>query len=288
MSSIYTLLGDPVEHSVSPALYGAAFDSLGVDARYECRHVSAADFPDVVRETAGRGGGNVTLPHKMRAAAVLEAPSPAVLRSGACNCFWLDRQGVLAGDNTDVAGFLAAAAMLAEATGVRLDGARCLVLGAGGAARAVLIGLAEAHASQVDVLNRKRERAARMLGEVRASGPPFRLLRRLSEASPSYDLVINATSLGLRPDDPLPVDLTELKSRAVLDCVYGPGGTDWTRHAETRRIPAMDGTEMLVAQARQCVRNWLETDVDPEPLRRAALAALASSNAASRSGAPLA
>jgi shikimate dehydrogenase len=277
VTSIYRLLGDPVEHSVSPALYTAAFDILGVDAAYESKRVVDADLGAAMLDAASRGGGNVTLPHKLRAAAALDTPSPAVLRSGACNCFWPDRSGSLAGDNTDVDGFLSAARRFAEQAGSRLRGASCLLLGAGGAARGVLVALAEARAKSVDVLNRNQERAARMLAEIHADGLELRLLGDVREASRGYDLVVNATSLGLHAADPLPIDLSGLEARAAFDCVYALGGTDWTRHAEREGIPAVDGLGMLVEQARGSLRNWLDVDIDTVPLERAAVAALATS-----------
>lgn len=281
MSAVYTLLGDPVEHSVSPSLYEAAFQSLAVDARYERRRVAAADLPRALRKAATGGGGNVTLPHKLSAASLLDAPSAAVLGSGACNCFWLDASASIAGDNTDVAGFLACARRLAEKTDAPLNGAHCLVLGAGGAARAVLVALAEVGAGSVDVLNRSRETAERLLAEVRVGRLAVRLLSDRGEAGSRYDLVVNATSLGLRRGDPLPIQLSGLEIGIVLDCVYGRGGTEWTRHATSLGIPAEDGLEMLIEQARASLLNWFGASVDARPLRRAALAALRTSGKSS-------
>lgn len=274
MSSIYRLLGDPVEHSVSPALYTAAFDLLGLDASYETRRVAESLLPAAMLEAAALGGGNVTLPHKLRAAAVLDRPSPAVRRTGACNSFWLDADGSLAGDNTDVSGFLAAATDFGEQAGLRLAGAACLVLGAGGAARAVLVGLAEAGADSADVLNRTSSRVARLLADVKAGALELRVLGEAAEASDRYDFVINATSLGLRADDPLPIDLARVETKGVFDCVYAAGRTRWTRHASEMGIPCTDGLEMLVEQARGSLRNWLGLEIDPIPLRHAATAAL--------------
>ena len=108
VTAVYALLGDPVEHSPSPAIYQAAFRDLGLDATFVSRVVTGSELAAVMREVAATGGGNVTLPHKLLAAAALDAPSSSVLRTGACNCFWRGPDGSLCGDNTDVGGLLTA------------------------------------------------------------------------------------------------------------------------------------------------------------------------------------
>jgi shikimate dehydrogenase len=278
MTLTYVLLGDPVEHSASPELYAAAFRLLGFDACYRTRRVSAAELGVEMRRLAAQGGGgNVTLPHKLPAALLLDERTESVSRTGACNCFWGTPHGSLAGDNTDVGGFLRAARRLTRRAGSRIEGAAVLVLGAGGAARAVLVGLAEGGAASVDILNRSPERALRMLEELQLGkgSPGARVLHGADEAAGRYDLVINATSLGLRAADRLPLDLSGLEARAALDCVYGPLGTRWTRHAAARGIPATDGLAMLVEQARLSVRNWLGIEPDVGPLQEAVTAGLA-------------
>jgi shikimate dehydrogenase len=227
-----------------------------------------------MRRIADGGGGNITLPHKRLAASLLDLPTPSVGRSGACNCFWGASDGSLVGDNTDIGGFLRSVRKLLKDTGTRLEGGRTLVLGAGGAARAVLIGLDEAGASSADLLNRTRLGAEEMLNELRLGALQARVLRDASEVAGLYDVVINATSLGLRATDPLPLDLSRLETTAVFDCVYGRDGTAWTRHARASGLAASDGLEMLVEQARISVLNWLGVEPPAGPMREAALAAL--------------
>ena len=255
-------------------MYGAAFSALGVDADYTATSVTALELSGAMRRSAERGGGNITLPHKRRAAALLDVRTPAVDRSGACNCFWRDRDGSLVGDNTDIAGFIRSVRMLLKGAGARLEGSRTLVLGAGGAARAVLVGLDEAGASAAEILNRTRLRAERMRDELQLH-MQARVLRGREEVTGRYDLVINATSLGLRASDPLPLDLSCLETTVAFDCVYGGDGTAWTRHARGSGVTAGDGLEMLVEQARISVLNWLGAEPPAGPMREAALAALA-------------
>ncbi|MCL7970728.1 MAG: shikimate dehydrogenase [marine benthic group bacterium] len=259
----FGLLGDPVSHSLSPALYRAAFDYLGAAAHYRAIRVEAGDRPELeaqLRDLSATGGGNITVPHKELAAELVDWRSAAVEETGACNCFWLDTEGRLAGDNTDVAGFLAAADGI---DGPRLEGARVLLLGAGGAARAVAVACASAGAASLGVCNRSVERARGLIDDL-GLGDLATLHTAESERAQSWDVVINATSLGLRSQDPLPLTLDVERHRFAFDLVYGPGGTNWTRHAEGAGIPAIDGLTMLISQAVESLSRWFgqPTDVD--------------------------
>lgn len=265
----YALLGRPVDHSLSPRIHRRAFDALGRDACYTALEAEASEVGPLMRALArSGGGGNVTLPHKARAAEALDAPTEAVRATGACNCFWGEADGRLAGDNTDVAGFRAAVERLLEGPDP-LDGRTVLLLGAGGAASAVAHACLAGGADAIDVLNRTSERA-RALAD-RFGDPRLRPLAGRAEAAERYDLVVNATSLGLEPADPLPLELDELRVAAVFDLVYGPGGTDWTAHASERGVPAVDGGEMLVEQAAASLRRWVG-EAPPVAVLRGALA----------------
>lgn len=250
---VLALLGNPVDHSLSPVVQNAAFRSARVDGVYVALRCGDDDLAPLLRGVArAGGGGNVTLPHKERAAAVVDAPSDAVRRTGACNTFWLD-DDTIRGDNTDVEGFRRAASTLLHGT---VEGASVLLLGAGGAARAVLVALMEDGAEGITILNRTVERAravARRIGGDRT---------RVAEGADSvrggeFDLVVNATRLGLGPDDPDPVELESLgRVGGVMDLVYGPSGTRFVRRARARGLPAADGGEMLVQQGAAAFERW--------------------------------
>lgn len=270
------LLGDPVDHSLSPAIHDAAFHELAVEARYVALRVRAAELPHLMRAFARSGGGNVTLPHKRAAGGLVEEATPEARLTGACNCFW-SRDGVLWGDNTDVAGFRAALEAWGE--GPSLAGARVLLLGAGGAARAVAAACVDAGASHLEIRNRTLSRARELAGRFGGRGTELTAapLDRTGggeeddtgESRP-YDLAVNATSLGLNEDDPLPADLRRLGARAAFDLVYGPDGTPWTRHAGSLGIPAADGLEMLIRQAGLSIRRWFGLEAPLEEMRKAA------------------
>jgi len=252
---------------MSPTILNAAFAAADVDGVYVAVRCAADDLHGFMRglSRAG-GGGNVTLPHKEKAASVVEVSSPAVRRTGACNTFWGDEKGRLHGDNTDVEGFRRALGSFVEGSPA---GIRVLLLGAGGAARAALMGLLEEDADEVIILNRTAERAravARRIGGQKARVAPL-----LAEVrGESFDLVVNATRLGLLESDPSPLDFEVLnRVGAAMDLVYGRKPTPFVRAAEALGIRATDGAEMLVQQAAASFERWWSKPAPVEVMRAA-------------------
>jgi len=250
---VLALIGDPVSHSSSPTIQNAAMRELGLDGVYVAFRASWEEMVGFVRGLAmSGGGGNITLPHKEKAATVVDIRSPAVKRTGACNTFWYE-DGKIHGDNTDVEGFSRA---LEVFLGGPPEGQKVLVLGAGGAARACLVALMDGDVGEVQILNRTRDRArvvARRIG-----GSRVRVLddRREAEGQ-AYDLVVNTTRLGLGADDPLPLDLRRLRrAGAVMDMVYLPQPTPFVEAARELGIRAADGMEMLVQQGAASFERW--------------------------------
>jgi shikimate dehydrogenase len=252
---ILALLGDPVAHSLSPSFQNAALRHCGIDAVYVALRCDGDAVPALIRALCLAGGaGNVTIPHKRAAAACVQRPTATLRRTGACNTFWAE-DGVICGDNTDVAGFHQAARLLLP----ELRGARVLVVGAGGAAAAALCALLDARVDHVALLNRSQQRAtllARQLDEDAAVVhvmPPAADLRQQE-----FDLVVNATAAGLTDGDPLPLDLATLRrAGAALDLVYrADGTTPWTTHARQLGIAAADGREMLLGQGSAAFQRW--------------------------------
>jgi len=251
----YGLLGDPVAHSLSPSMYKAAFVHLGIEASYEAVRVPGGDLDALARELgdlAASGGGNVTVPHKEDAARIVDVVRPYAKRTGACNCFWLDDSGRLVGDNTDVGGFLHATRDL---DGLDLAGAKVLLLGAGGAARAVAVACESAGVGRLDIQNRTADRAERLIEEL-GLAKMARTVAVPAGSETTYDLVVNSTSLGIEPGDLPPLSFGEVTARFAFDLVYGRGGTAWTREAALARVPAIDGLSMLVRQAVLSLERW--------------------------------
>lgn len=194
----------------------------------------------------------MTLPHKGVAARSLDVATDAVRKTGACNTFWLEN-GRVHGDNTDVEGFRGAVAVL---TGRSAEGMRVLLLGAGGAARGALAGLLADRVGEVLIWNRSAHRAADLVREMGGGVSGVATDRHGATGGP-VDLVINATSLGLHDDDPLPYDPSRLPAgSACLDLVYRPDETEWVRRARALGHPAADGGEMLVRQGAAAFRRW--------------------------------
>jgi shikimate dehydrogenase len=261
------VIGSPVRHSRSPAIVNAAFAAAGLDwvfAAFEVPDGGAADAVAAMR-ALGLGGLSVTMPHKAAVIPALDRLSPAAAALGAVNC--IAREGdELVGHNTDGAGLVRS---LADA-GVEVAGARCAVLGAGGAARSVVLALAEAGAAEVAVVNRtpaRAEAAVALAGAVgRVGAPPD-----VADAT----IVINATSVAMGVPDgsagPLPVPAEALGAhQVVVDLVYVPLVTPLLAAAEARGARTVDGIGMLVHQAAIAVERWTGVAPDVAAMRAAA------------------
>ena len=262
----YVVLGNPVAHSLSPVIHNAAFRRAGRRAVYWARPTRSAECGTVLRAVAlAGGGGNVTVPLKEEVVASLEIASRAVAATGACNTFWAE-DGVVHGDNTDVEGFLGT--WRGALDGLRLPAAPdVLVVGAGGAARAVLYALLNfGLAKRIDLWNRTSGRAQRLVEHFARVTPPDRLSGHRLRAVDSWegaapDVVVNATSVGIDGEG-LPLDLHGLASppRVLIDLVYGKETTPLVRKALALGISARDGREMLVRQAEASYRCWFGED----------------------------
>jgi shikimate dehydrogenase len=265
---IFTLLGDPVDHSLSPSFQNAALRHCGIDAVYVALRCDAASVAPLIRALClAGGGGNVTVPHKTAAAACIAQPTDAVRRTGACNTFWAE-DGVICGDNTDVAGFVQAARLLLP----ELRGARILVVGAGGAAAAALCALLDARVRHISLINRSPERATLLARRLDPDAAVLHVVPSTHDlGQESYDLVVNATTAGIADDDPLPLDLRVLAhAGAALDLVYrAEGTTPWTRHARQLGVAAADGREMLLGQGSAAFQRWFGIPAPGDVMRAA-------------------
>ena len=247
----YALLGDPVAHSLSPTIQNAAFRAAGRSAVYVARRVTRAECGSMLRALAlGGGGGNVTVPHKELVLPFLDRRTDSVAATGACNAFWA-REGEVWGDNTDVDGFLGTW----KQAGTGLAGAPdVLVLGAGGAARAVLRAcLGPLGVPRVLIWNRTGDRARDLVGSF--GDPRLQRVSEWRETAPA--VLVNATSVGLDGGS-APIDLGALKGcpRQVIDLVYGREPTPLCRQAAEMGVAAVDGRDMLVRQAETSYLRW--------------------------------
>ena len=269
MRALYCLLGDPVVHSRSPAIHARAFALLGVDAVYAPCKVAAVELPLAVAglRALGAAGFNVTVPHKEPAARLVDKIHPTAQRIGAVNCVVRDGE-VLIGHNTDAPGLLRAL----RARGIDPAGARAVVVGAGGAARAAAWALS-AHATKITILNRTASKARALAALVQAAGCAAETAA-LDDARPLREatLVVQCTSIGLGTTE-LPFDPALLAPGCgLVDLVYAPGGP--TALLQRFRGLSVDGLDVLVQQAIASLEIWLsrpQLDQLAGPLREAAI-----------------
>jgi shikimate dehydrogenase len=257
------LIGDPVSHSLSPVIQNAALRAAHIPLTYEAVRVARDDvaaFLDDLRKIDG--AGNVTIPHKRTVLELCDEVSDAAGLAQACNTFrFVDRK--LVGYNTDVAAFDFVARKL---LGEDARTARVVLLGAGGAASAVLAAIQQWGSAKVSIVNRNEDRAttlAATFSDFARAEPDIE--RALANAT----LIVNATPVG-QHDDLFPCDLAPVPpTAAVFDLVYRRGETPWVNKARRRGHRATDGMPMLVEQGALAFETWFGTTPDREVMRRA-------------------
>ena len=257
------VIGWPIGHSRSPLIHGYWLDALGLSGSYGKQAVSPEDLSDVLAAMPARGyvGCNITIPHKEAAAALCGVLTPAAARLGAVNTLWWDG-GILQGDTTDGTGFVHA--LDAEVPGWGDRRRRALVLGAGGAARAIVDALQQSGYAEVVVVNRTLARAAAL---VKALGGRASAFSDLPELLPDTDLLVNTTSAGMVGHPALDIDLAALPPHAVVDdIVYVPAETPLLRQARARGLRTIGGLGMLLHQAVPGFARWFgqQPTVTPE------------------------
>lgn len=257
--SVVGLIGHPVAHSVSPVFQQAAFDALGLPFRYEAWDTPEAALAATVASLrAGpRMGANVTVPHKQRVIPLLDEVDEAVRATGAANTI-VRRDGRLLGANTDVSGFLDA---LRRDGGFEPGGATALVIGAGGAARAIVWALLEAGAAEVRVHNRTQARAAEVVrGLDRGDGRLQRATGSAGEAAAGCNLLVQCTTLGMAhtaTEHEAPLTTEEIPTGCMaVDIVANPPETEFLRRARLRGCRTLGGLPMLVHQGAAAFTRW--------------------------------
>lgn len=260
------VIGWPVEHSLSPAMHNAALRALGLDWAYLAFPIHPDQLEQAVRGlfAAGCAGLSVTIPHKQAVRGCCDEVTPAAEAIGAANTLVPLAGGRVRGDNTDAEGFLRA---LDEAAPVDLDGAPVLVIGAGGAARAIAFALA-GRGARLMVANRTPVRVAGL-------GEPVGFTRdEIDQAAAGAALVVNATSLGMGTDE-LPGELPVQSlgpDTVAYDIVYRREPTPWLRAAAARGARTVDGLGMLLHQGAAAFAQWTGTEPPLHAMRQGLLA----------------
>jgi len=276
------VIGDPIEHTLSPTIHNAAFNHLNLDFVFLAFRVKAADLEKAIQGMRGLGihGLNVTMPHKSTVISFLDEVDPTVKFLGSANTI-LNKDGKLSGFNTDGVGALKA---LRE-NGVGLSEKKVLLLGAGGAAKAIAFSLAE-EVGELVVLNRTSEKAkelAAVLGQKfgkKVVGGPLSsdtVQKNLRDS----DILINATRVGMHPhESQTMVEPQWLRSDlTVMDIVYNPIETRLAKDAKAVGAKVINGVEMLIYQGAASFELWTSRSAPIEVMRRAALNKLSGAGA---------
>ena len=250
------VIGWPVGHSRSPRLHGYWLEQYAIDGAYVPLAVAPDRFDEALKglQAAGFRGVNVTVPHKEAAFRACDTIDPDAERIGAVNTIMFSDNGLVQGSNTDAFGFIENIRQV-----IAWPGGVAVVLGAGGAARAVCVALIDAGATEIRLINRTRSRAERLSMEF---GEVIRVedWENRSDAQSSASLLVNTTSLGMTGQPPLDLDLDALPISAIVnDIVYTPLETPLLKLARKRGNIPVDGLDMLLHQARPGFEAWFGT-----------------------------
>ncbi|MFD1949246.1 shikimate dehydrogenase family protein [Sphingomonas arantia] len=252
------VIGDPIAHSKSPIIHRFWLAALGIEGDYRATHVTAAGLAAhfrLRRDDPDWMGSNVTLPHKQALFEIVSDKAGLQKTLGALNTVFGDGDGGLVGTNTDAGGFLE------PLDDVPLEGKAVAVVGAGGAARAVLLALASRDVGRVTLLNRTPDKGRALLDQFGLQGDVV----GLDAALPAVDLLVNASSLGLEGQPPLVLDLSPLPSTAIVyDIVYAPLETALLAAARARGLATIDGLTMLIGQAALAFEIFFEAHAPRE------------------------
>jgi len=265
---LLALIGQSVDHSLSPRMHNAAFAADGLDFVYVCLDVDPDDLPAAVEGAAvlKLRGFNITMPHKRAMIPLLDELDEGARLSGAVNTVVIE-DSTLHGYNTDGGGMV----MACREAGIELAGKRVLLLGAGGAAAAVALAFGAEDMGELRVVNRSVEHAIELRDKLREAG-----LKRvevypsdaLDEAAQETEVIVNATPLGMKDRDPLPVAVEHLyEGRAVCDAVYRPGReTTLIREGRERGARVVTGERMLLYQGVLAQRLWTGREPNVEAM----------------------
>ncbi|MBO6763411.1 shikimate dehydrogenase [Maricaulis sp.] len=256
------VVGDPVSHSLSPRLMGHWIRTLGLDAAYLPFAVPPSGFEAFVRGLAGTqaSGLNVTLPHKEAALALADRATPAAKAIGAANLLTFHPDGILV-DNSDATGFLNAL----EPAKPAYHQSTALVLGAGGAARALVHALVTSGVNHLIITNRTADRARALAAELAPDAAIVAWDDR-DAALADADIVVNATALGLKGENDLAMDWGKARSGAIVfDSVYTPLVTGFLAGARQAGLKTIDGLDMLIGQARPSFRAFFGREAPADP-----------------------
>jgi 3-dehydroquinate dehydratase / shikimate dehydrogenase len=269
-TKVYGVAGDPVAQSLSPAMLNAAFRRENVNAVYLALHAKTMEDLMACVQDIPIAGLSITMPYKEQIVKELDKSDPWTTKVGACNTTVRSQDGKLYGFNTDVNGVVRPLELR-----IRLQEAKVLVLGAGGAARAAVFGLKE-RGAEVSILSRTAAAAQKLAKQARARAINKTMLKKLE-----FDVIINATPAGMDGNrDPLPLSEQEMKAKYFFEMVYTPAETKMMKMARARGMHVIAGAEMFVQQGARQFEIWTGKPAPLIDMQRVVDHALAQQNAA--------
>ncbi|MBM4762367.1 shikimate dehydrogenase [Bacillus sp. B15-48] len=256
MKKLFGVIGDPIAHSMSPIMHNDLFGYYDIDASYLPFHVHPTNLEEAIKgfKAIGAGGFNVTVPHKTAIIPHLDVIDPLASAIGAVNTV-VNEEGLLTGYNTDGRGFVRAFTDRC----ISLTGKNVLIIGAGGAAKAIYFSMAEAGVKNIDICNRTLVKAEELV-----EACPYSVQSNLFEVEKAqkrieeYDLVIQTTSIGMAPQfEETPLVFTNLKNDCIVtDIIYNPLKTRFLRNAEAMGASIFNGLDMFVYQGALAFEMW--------------------------------
>lgn len=267
MKELYAVIGDPIAHSMSPAMHNDLFQHYGIDAHYHALHVKSSDLAHAIKglKAIGISGFNVTIPHKVSIMPLLDSIDPLAKSIGAVNTV-KNENGLLVGYNTDGSGHFKG--LVSEVSS--LADKKVLLIGAGGAARAIYFTMAYEGVKYIDITNRTIEKAENLRKDC-----PYDVvtkvlpLQEAEDSSGKYDIIIQTTSIGMAPNIELePLSLHNLSNNAfVSDIIYNPLETKFLRSAAEKGARIQNGIKMFAYQGALAFEKWTGIFPDIERMK---------------------
>ncbi|MCA9812570.1 MAG: shikimate dehydrogenase [Nitrosarchaeum sp.] len=268
--STYAVIGDPIDHSLSPNIHSAAFRELNLEHSYIAYRIPRDELEEGIEalKKINIAGFNVTIPHKVEMMKFLDKIDETCSVVGAVNTV-SNENGVLKGYNTDMDGFLEPL----RKRNIPIQGTKILLLGSGGAARGIVAGLAKEKARTITIANRTIDNARKLSEFAQKFGLESNFIKidEVGESANQYNIIVNATSIGLK-NEPSPISLNTVNEKTVVyDIVYMPINTDFLKKAKTKNATIIYGYEMLLEQAAKAFEIWHGMKAPYNAMKRALL-----------------
>ena len=270
MAKSFAVIGDPIDHSLSPNIHSAAFRELNLDSSYIGYRIPKGELEGGVEglKKIRINGFNVTIPHKIEMMKYLDKMDESCSIIGAVNTV-VNNEGVLKGYNTDMDGFLEPL----KKRNITIENSKVLLIGAGGAARAITAGIAKEKAASIDISNRTIEKANNLSEFSTKLGlsANVKKIESIDVTTENYDMIINATSVGLK-NEPSPISFKGINEKTVVyDIVYTPMNTDFIKKAKEKNATIIYGYEMLLGQAIRAFEIWHEMKAPYNAMKKSLL-----------------